>query len=414
MVDVLLWRLFVVVWFASFFYLRWTERAKRASERKRLLQELEVRGSPRARKIKIAPELTTTNKLDAPESKHASDTLLAEKESGLMKAESVDGSVCSVSTASTATLTSQSRAASTAVSHGEVVVSNISAKKSGYFELDPSVHIEIRPGMEKHMNLIAELRELVAQDVPHLVHDKWPLSDKALWRYLVARKLDLEGARKQVVATLKWRDVRRPDEIRLSDVRVELETGKMGVRGIDRHGRPVVVLDSSKENTWDQNGNMRALVYTLNRALRKVEDPVDKYVLVVRLGETSMFNFSKLPGPAQVKETAKILMTVYAERLGHAILYHPPKIFTIFLNLFRSIFDPHVLSKAVWISGDVSPGSVNDRSLTELLGPHWRELLGESQPLHDPKWTPGYNSPMEYEKMVKEEQELDHSIASAN
>lgn len=149
-------------------------------------------------------------------------------------------------------------------------------------------------------------------------------------------------------------------------------------------------MDSSRENTRDAQGNMAALVFMLNRAIRLMRDPVRKYVVVVRLGDTSVFDFSKLPGPAQVRETIKILMTVYAERLGHGILYLPPRIFTLFLNVFRSLMDAHVLSKAVWITGDVSPGSPNDGALLELVGADWRRLFGEGEPIYTQGCVPGY------------------------
>ena len=65
------------------------------------------------------------------------------------------------------------------------------------------------------------------------------------------------------------------------------------MRGFDHHGRPVVVGDSSRENTWDADGNMNLLAFTLERAIRLMKPPVDKYVLIIRLGDTSPYNFSK-------------------------------------------------------------------------------------------------------------------------
>ena len=284
-------------------------------------------------------------------------------------------------------------------------VPQISSKKSGYFEFDRFIHLEIRPGMNEHLQLISELRELVLKDEPGVVSDSFITSNELLWRYLVARRLDIQGARKQAVTAYRWRVMRKPDEIRANHIQVEIATGKCAVRGKDRHERPVIVMDSSRENTYDPDGNMLLLVHSLNRAIRTMRSPVDKYVIVIRLGDTSMFNFSKLPGPTQVRETIKILMTVYAERLGHIVVYQAPRIFTVFLNLFRSIMDAHVISKAVWVSGDVSPGSSNDHSLSELLGSHWRELIGEGQPVIKPKCVPGYDPEKEFAKLVKEEEE---------
>ncbi|KAH9247037.1 hypothetical protein BASA81_015375 [Batrachochytrium salamandrivorans] len=238
---------------------------------------------------------------------------------------------------------------------------------------DRAVHIEAQGNLD--LALVEKTRELVVQDEPNLAGDEWVLGDAAVWRYLVARKLDVQGARKQMVASLKWRELRQPDTIRPEDVKLEIATGKCAVRGLDQYSRPVIVLDPSKENTHNMEGNMKGLMFTLNRAIDSMQPPVQKYVVVVRLGETSAFNFSKLPGPAQTKETAKILMTVFAERMGHAVLYQPPKIFTMFLNLLSNILDAHVMEKIIWVRGDVSVGSANDLLMINTIGPNWREIV---------------------------------------
>lgn len=265
---------------------------------------------------------------------------------------------------------------------------------------DRAVHIEAQGNMD--LALVKQTRELVMQDEPELAGDEWVLGDAAVWRYLVARKLDVQGARKQMVASLKWRQFRQPDTIRPEDIKLEAATGKCAVRGLDQYSRPVIVMDSSKENTHDMEGNMKGLMFTLNRAIDLMQPPVQKYVVVVRLGETSAFNFSKLPGPMQTKETGKMLMTVFAERMGHAVLYQPPKIFTMFLNLLSNILDAHVMEKIVWVRGDVSVGSANDLLLISIIGPHWREIVGEGSPVHQKGCAPGYDPDAEWNKLLAE------------
>ena len=48
-----------------------------------------------------------------------------------------------------------------------------------------------------------------------------------------------------------------------------------------------------------------------------------------------------------------------------------------FLNLFAALLDNHVMRKVVWISGDVSPGSSNDKIMLAIMGKQWREIVGE-------------------------------------
>jgi len=197
--------------------------------------------------------------------------------------------------------------------------------KPGRFQMSLHVNVEMLPGMDSHMETLARLRREVMQAAGEGVDEEGWLDDKQLWRFLVARKMDVDGARKQAIAALKWRAFRKPHLVRAeSDLAMESATGKVCVRGIDRFGRPVLVLDSSKENTTGLDGQMRLLAYQIERAIRLMKAPVDKYVVVIRLGETTM---STLPGPVPTKETLKMLMTVFAERLGHGILYQPPKLF---------------------------------------------------------------------------------------
>jgi hypothetical protein len=263
------------------------------------------------------------------------------------------------------------------------------------------IHIEALGNM--NLPLIEQTRALVLQCVhPDLHQDTWVLSNEAIWRFLVARKMDKQGAKAQMISTLLYRQLRQPDLITSLDVRKEMETGKSALRGPDAFGRPVIVCDSSVENTWDLDGNMKALLFTLNRAIAQMKPPVQKYVIVIRLGET---NLRKLPGPMQTKETMKILMTVFAERMGHAILYQPPKVFTWFLSVFKHLLDPHVFEKVVWIRGDVSQGSPNDLLLTRIMGPQWKQFLGEGEPRLSPNIAPGYDPDLEWKRMVREEQE---------
>jgi len=289
--------------------------------------------------------------------------------------------------------------------HDSTSPNKLDVKPSSRFQIIPSIHIEILPGLDEPagQQMIEKLRLLVLLE--HDDYEGW-LNDHCLWRFLVARKFDVMAAKKQLISALHWRKHRRPDLIRAVHIANEACTGKVCVRGKDRYGRPVLVLDSSKENTFEQEGNMRLLAYQLERAIRLMESNVDKYVIVVRLGETSMFNFSKLPGPSQTKETLKMLMTVFAERLGHGILYQPPRIFTLFLNLFASLMDAHVMSKAVWIAGDVSENSSNDKAMRSLIGDHWREIVGEGQTIYDPKMPPGYNHAKEWAQTLKDEEGL--------
>jgi hypothetical protein len=45
----------------------------------------------------------------------------------------------------------------------------------------------------------------------------------------------------------------------------------------------------------------------------------------------------------------------------------------------------------IFIRGDVSDGSDNDRLLQSIIGSDWKILTGADQPIHSPGASPGYN-----------------------
>lgn len=58
---------------------------------------------------------------------------------------------------------------------------------------------------------------------------------------------------------------------------------------------------------------------------------------------------------------------------GHAIVYKPGLLFAGLWNLCKPVMDPKTVRKVIFVRGDVSDGSANDKLLTEIIGPKWRE-----------------------------------------
>jgi len=254
--------------------------------------------------------------------------------------------------------------------------------------------------------LINELRTRISQNSTYYNgNEDWCNNDQNLWRFLIARRKDVNNAYKQLEAALQWRCKRKPDEITCEMVENEALTGKISIRGKDKWGRPVIVLDSSYENSKSFDGQMNFLTHSIERAIRMMDGDVQKYVVVVRLGETSPFNFSKLGSPAATRETLKIMVTVYCERLGTAICYKPPKIFTLFLKLFRAFLDERTMSKVAWVVGNVDDNSSNDNMMKDILGDNWKYLIGECQPKVNKETCPGYFHDEMWKVVVEEEEQ---------
>lgn len=113
--------------------------------------------------------------------------------------------------------------------------------------------------------------------------ERWALHDDwALLRYLRAHKHSVAAAGAGLLATVRWRIAERVDDIRVDEFADEYRAGNMYVSTeCDPVGRSIVVnrknTDDNPAHKWDHNAyqhEMRSLVYTLERAIRTMEDRV--------------------------------------------------------------------------------------------------------------------------------------------
>jgi len=51
----------------------------------------------------------------------------------------------------------------------------------------------------------------------------------------------------------------------------------------------------------------------------------------------------------------------------------PGLLFAGLWNVCKPVMDPKTVRKVIFVRGDVSDGSANDKLLTEIIGPKWRE-----------------------------------------
>mmetsp|Transcript_12850 Transcript_12850/g.34604 ORF Transcript_12850/g.34604 Transcript_12850/m.34604 type:complete len:243 (+) Transcript_12850:397-1125(+) len=196
---------------------------------------------------------------------------------------------------------------------------------------------------------------------------KW-LDDRCLLRYLRARDFKLEKAFAMISATLKWRkefgvvDVMMGD---LASVKKESESGKMYVRGKDKHGRPILYMKPRLQNTKQGAEQIRHLVYTLERCVSIMDPGVEKLALVIDFKGFSMFNS---PSFAQQKETLTILQDHYPERLGVALCYDAPSLFWGVYKVIKPFIDPVTAEKIQFVKNPVKQGTPTYETLTELVG----------------------------------------------
>ena len=278
--------------------------------------------------------------------------------------------------------------------------------------LRPEVHVSQHPVDAQQ---VAALREALLRQAPELVTEfsepslgvppgeQGYLVEDCLWRYLVARQGDVKAACAQLIETLKWRSSKRPDLIRAAEMEHQAVTGKVSVRGKDRHGRPIIVLDNERENIRDIDEQMRFLAWNMERATRAMGDGVHKYLVFIHLENFSIWN---APPMRCTRETLRLMQQCFAERLGHIVLFRGPAYFKIFFNAIKMFIDAKTVSKAVFVTGNasvVAEGSADDSMLKQLIGDDWKVLCGVEQPQAAPDVSIGYDHPTYWSAVVEEE-----------
>jgi hypothetical protein len=240
---------------------------------------------------------------------------------------------------------------------------------------------------------VAEFRALL-QEREDLYDEQWA-TDEQLYRCLIAKQFNKDVAMNLAIEALKWRQKRAPHLIENTEgwqraFELESETGKIHCPGLDKWGRPVVCFDNAAANTTNIDAQMLFLGWMLNFTCREMPKNIDKYNIFMHLEN---FSFFSIPPLSATTETIHMLCNCFPERLGHCIAYRPPGLFKTFFNSVKPFIDPKTVSKMIFITGDVSDGSENDKYLRDLVGDDWKVLTGAEQPVLQktkPTSSPGY------------------------
>ncbi|XP_068643332.1 uncharacterized protein [Aristolochia californica] len=174
-------------------------------------------------------------------------------------------------------------------------------------------------------------------------------SDTSIARYLRARNWNVKKATKMLKDTLKWRYEYKPEEIRWDEIAVEAVTGKIYRSNyIDKHGRSVLVMRPSCQNTKSTKGQIRYLVYCMENAILNHPPDQEQMVWLIDFQGFNMGNISV----KVTRETAHVLQDHYPERLAEAILYNPPKIFESFWMVVKPFLEPKTHRKVKFVYSD--------------------------------------------------------------
>lgn len=163
--------------------------------------------------------------------------------------------------------------------------------------------------------------------------------------YLLAccRNYKLDKATKMLQETIEWRKKFEIPKLLTefkATVALENASGKMYVRGFDKEGRSLIYMKPANENTKDHNGNIKHLVYTMERAVACMDAKGEgntKLSLVIDYGG---YTSSHAPTMKTSTETLNILQNHYPERLQCAYCIRAPFVFYAFFKMVSPFIDP--------------------------------------------------------------------------
>jgi len=132
-------------------------------------------------------------------------------------------------------------------------------------------------------------------------------------------------------------------------IRKENETGKMYVRGHDKEGRALLYMRPGKENTTDEESQLRHLVWQLEKAIAcSKKKNMDKVCLLI---DFDGFKMKQAPPMATCKKIIHILQAHYPERMYRAYVCNPPFIFRSLWAMIRPFVDPVTKQKVCFCNG---------------------------------------------------------------
>lgn len=195
-----------------------------------------------------------------------------------------------------------------------------------------------------------------------------PMDDSTYLRYLRARNWDAEKAITMLNATIVWRHDFGLRELHGTQwketIAHENSTGKLYVRGHDKQGHVIICLKPALENSKSHEGNLKHLVYNLERAIAVMETTFGQEK-VIMLIDYDGFSLANSPSMATSLAVLHILQDHYPERLHRAYVVRPPYLFYALLQFLTPFMDAVTRSKAVMLT-DAQLASSDNQMLKDI------------------------------------------------
>jgi hypothetical protein len=242
-----------------------------------------------------------------------------------------------------------------------------------------------------HKMIHDSLKDLKSEDI---YNNFWNMlrsdtPDNLILRFLRARKWDTDKTMAMFASTLHWR-LKESNVDQLlwdGDIKVfetnekdgfihQLRLSKAYFRGVDKEGRPIVVirprLHHSNEQTEEDLEKYTLLVIEICRLV--LQEPVDSASIIFDMSGFSMSNMDYAP----VKFMISVFEAHYPESLGKLFIHKAPWVFPPIWNIVKNWLDPVVASKINFTK--------NLKDLEKHIDSKWIPKSLEGADDFEPKW----------------------------
>mmetsp|Transcript_25556 Transcript_25556/g.55666 ORF Transcript_25556/g.55666 Transcript_25556/m.55666 type:complete len:272 (+) Transcript_25556:98-913(+) len=229
-------------------------------------------------------------------------------------------------------------------------------------------------GEEQQRALIVNLREELGEEVDAKLrnHGEEGLTDKCLRRWLVARKWKLADAKSSLASHAAWRaDFMPAGHISEEQVARSIAHNKTSLQGLDKGGRPVVILLVERHIAKDLDfiEAKRFIAYTLDTCIKYTElhnpDWDGKCTTVFDLSGMTMANYDV----SALRAVFDLLQNHYPERLHRLYLYCAPFLFYGLWKIVSPFVDPVTKTKVVFLYRENAPSVFEQEFDKDVLIP---------------------------------------------
>ncbi|KAK9684361.1 hypothetical protein RND81_10G204900 [Saponaria officinalis] len=199
---------------------------------------------------------------------------------------------------------------------------------------------------QKEQHRLSLLRAIVESRDPFSKDE----DDLMLRRFLRARDLDVEKAASLFLKYLKWKKSFVPKGyISEDEIRFDLEHNKTFLGGLDKQGRPTLVVYGGRHFQNSKDGGLddlkRFCVYTFEKIIARMPRGQEKFVAIADVKGWGYSN-SDIRG---YLGALSVQQDCYPERLGKMFIVHAPRVFMTAWKMIYPFIDDNTKKKIAFV-----------------------------------------------------------------